>query len=75
MFQRLVLLLPASTPLSFDTRCPHPPPTQAFRTDHGSGNGDGEAKAVAEALLEESLRRGTADNVTVVIMLFAWGSG
>ncbi|GBG00547.1 serine threonine phosphatase [Raphidocelis subcapitata] len=45
---------------------------QAYKTEHGRGNGDGEAKAAADALLDESLRRGTADNVTCVVMLLAW---
>jgi hypothetical protein len=49
-------------------------PPQEFKTANGGKpNGDVEAKAAAEALLEESLRRGTADNVTCVVMLFAWG--
>ncbi|KAI8463922.1 MAG: phosphatase 2C-like domain-containing protein [Monoraphidium minutum] len=47
---------------------------QTFRAGDGkAAGGDAEAKAAANALLEESLRRGTADNVTVVIMLLAWG--
>ena len=54
---------------------PTPPCTapQRHRADNGRGHGDDEAKAAAEALLEESMRRGTADNVTVLIMLLAWG--
>jgi hypothetical protein len=33
---------------------------------------DGAATAAAEALLEESMRRGTMDNVTVIVMLLQW---
>lgn len=33
---------------------------------------DGAATAAAEALLAESMRRGTLDNVTVIVMGFAW---
>lgn len=33
---------------------------------------DGAATAAAEALLAESMRRGTMDNVTVIVMLLQW---
>lgn len=34
---------------------------------------DAAATAAAEALLAESMRRGTMDNVTVIVMLLQWG--
>ncbi|GFR41712.1 hypothetical protein Agub_g2462, partial [Astrephomene gubernaculifera] len=33
---------------------------------------DEDARAAAEALLESAVRRGTADNVTVIVMLLTW---
>lgn len=33
---------------------------------------DGAAAAAAESLLAESMRRGTMDNVTVIVMLLQW---
>jgi serine/threonine protein phosphatase PrpC len=33
---------------------------------------DAAATAAAEALLAESMRRGTMDNVTVIVMLLQW---
>lgn len=37
-----------------------------------SPHSDAVARAAAEALLSESLRRGTMDNVTVIVMLLQW---
>jgi hypothetical protein len=34
---------------------------------------DAAATAAADALLAESMRRGTMDNVTVIVMLLQWG--
>lgn len=38
----------------------------------GRGDFDAQAKAAADALLAEAMRRGTMDNTTVLCMLMAW---
>lgn len=41
--------------------------------DDGVHPGDDEAQVAAQGLVDEALRRGTADNITVVVMGFSYG--
>lgn len=45
---------------------------QAYVVDGQVRHSDATAKAAAEALMDEALRRGTLDNVTVIVMLLQW---
>ncbi|KAG2486043.1 hypothetical protein HYH03_015250 [Edaphochlamys debaryana] len=50
-------------------RAPPPPPAPP---PPGTPYREEDARAAAEALLEAAVRRGTADNVTVIVMLLQW---
>ena len=62
-----------TSPVSLLQECRTAAGRSSSSCSSNSASGDAEAKAVADALLDESLRRGTADNVTCICMILAWG--